>query len=185
MCVIACCIFANLHLFICVSVPWASVHLHNREPLLGVKPRISCNPSLLCVNLATTKNHRFKYSHVSSCVTVQHARPINVPFSGSYIHHICPLGHVFSLSIHPFIHPSLHLSLLSSLCYPSSIVSVKLILKGQDRIELLRQGRLRISFRNRTIRYHECVSLPSSFSKTPRPSMKCFSRTTAHLFILL
>jgi hypothetical protein len=93
-----------------------------------------------------------------------------------YIHHICPSGHVFSLSIHPFIHPSLHPSLLSSLCYPSSIVSVKLILKGQGRIELLRQGRLRILFRNRTIRCHECVSLPSSFSKTPHPSMKCLAK---------
>ena len=71
---------------------------------------------------------------------------------------------MFSLSIHPFIHPSLHPSLLSSLCYPSSIVSVKLILKGQGRIELLRQGRLRISFRNRTIRYHECGSCLSYHS---------------------
>ena len=130
MCVVACCISANLHLFICISVPWVSVHLHNRKPLLGIKPRISCNPSLLCVKLETTKNHRFKYSHVSSCVSQLHVLACQLLTLNLFTiteaheaspHHLLlscrtncpsktsvhPSNHLFSTHRHPSAHSSI------------------------------------------------------------------------------
>ena len=64
-CMLHICKFAFVHLCICVlSISKSAL----REPLLGVKLGILCNPSLLCVKSETTKNHRFKCSPVSSCV---------------------------------------------------------------------------------------------------------------------